>query len=1018
MDTQSDGINPPDDLRGVGTSPKDIFAGGGEMGALMRSTDWSKTRLGPVENWPRSLRTMLGVILRNRFPMMIWWGPDLFNFYNDAYRPILRDKHPESLAARAADLWAEIWDFAGPLAHGILEGGPATWMEDVQLFIKSGSLSEETYFTFSYSPIPGDDGLVGGLLNTVQETTAKVHSERQIRVLHDLAARAAEAKSEGEAYRLAAEVLSAYELDLPFVLFYVLNEEADDARLVAASGWKEQEGSAIPSHVTINEAAGSPSWPFAKVIQTAQEIAVDDLSSRFGPLQEGRWNARPERAIVLPLSRAGQSAPYAFLVAGISPHRSFDERYRRFFRATADQVANVIANARAYEGEKKRAESLAEIDRAKTAFFSNVSHEFRTPLTLLLGPVEDGLADTKEPLPPAQRQRFELVHHNALRLLKLVNALLAFSRIEAGRMRARYEPTDLSRLTTQLASAFQSAMDKAGLRLIVECAVPSEPAYVDREMWEKIVLNLISNAFKFTFQGEIAVRLSEAERHFGLSVRDTGTGIPEDQRSHIFERFHRVEGAKSRTFEGTGIGLSLVHELVKLHGGTVSVESVLDQGSTFTVSIPKGKAHLPAEAVCSSDAAAPIEESWRTIYAEEAHHWLPQEEESSGRKPIRSDGSAPENDQEQPSQARILVADDNANLRTYVAGLLSPHYAVEAVVDGQAALQRARERPPDLILSDVMMPRLDGFGLLRELRSDSRTRTIPLILLSARAGEESAVEGLETGADDYLEKPFSARELLARVRTHLEIAQTRREWARELERANKELEAFSYSVSHDLRAPLRHIDGFSQILLENYSAQLDEEGRRHLIQVREASQRMTQLIEDLLNLSRFTRAEMRRVPVDLSRMAEIVAEALKETQPDREVAFMIEQGLTAEADERLLRVALDNLLGNAWKYTGKRAQARIEFGRTSDGGRSVYFVRDNGAGFEMAYSGKLFGAFQRLHSVSEFPGTGIGLATVQRIIHRHGGRIWAEGKVGEGATFYFTLYTRPPDKHSAQSICS
>ncbi len=1002
VDTKSNAINTPDAVGSVGAPAKDLFSGGGEMGALMRSTDWSNTRLGPVENWPRSLRTMLGVVLGSRFPMLLWWGPDLLHLYNDAYRPILRDKHPASLAAPAAEVWAEVWDVAGPMARSVQEGGPATWTEDLQLFINSGGMAEETYFTFSYSPVPGDDGRVGGLLNTVQETTAKVQSERQIRMLHALAARAAEAKSEDEAYRIAAEILSAYELDLPFVLLYVLNEEADDAQLIAVSGWKEYEGRAMPAHVPIKEGATPPSWPFAEVIRTGQELVIDDLSSRFGPLPAGRWNARPERAIVLPLSRTGQSAPYAFLVAGISPHRALDDRYQRFFRAIADQVANVIANARAYEAEKKRAEALAEIDQAKTAFFSNVSHEFRTPLTLLLGPVEDGLADTKEPLLPSQRERLELVHHNALRLLKLVNALLDFSRIEAGRIRATYAPTNISRLTTELASAFHSAIEKAGLRLIVECAPLSEQAYVDREMWEKIVLNLISNAFKFTFQGEITVRLTEEERDYKLSVHDTGTGIPEDHLPHIFERFYRVQGAKSRAYEGTGIGLSLVHELVKLHAGTMSVESMEGKGTTFTVSIPKGKAHLSEETIGSPETAV-LTAGNAAIFAEEALRWLPHEERSLGTESIRPDNGTSEIARVEPPRARILLADDNADLRAYVTRLLEPHYLVEAVLDGQAALELARERQPDLVLSDVMMPRLDGFGLLRELRSDTRTRTIPVILLSARAGEESAVEGLEAGADDYLVKPFSARELLARVRTHLELARVRREWANELERANKELEAFSYSVSHDLRAPLRHVDGFSQILLEDYAEKLDEPGRRYLQQVREASQQMAQLIDDLLNLSRVTRTELRREVVDLSRMAEQVVEGLTKTQPDRIVEFVIEKGLITEGDTRLLRVLLDNLLGNAWKYTGKRQKARIEFGRTMRDGKPSFFVRDNGAGFDMAYVHKLFGVFQRLHGVSEFPGTGIGLATGQRIVHRHGGQVWAEGVVDQGATFYFTL---------------
>ena len=339
------------------------------MGAVMRATDWSKTRLGPVEDWPKSLKTMLGVVLGSRFPMLLWWGPDLLHLYNDAYRPILRDKHPASLAAPAAEIWAEVWDVAGPMAKGVQEGGPATWIEDLQLFINSGGMAEETYFTFSYSPVPGDDGRVGGLLNTVQETTAKVQSERQIRMLHDLAARATEARTEDEAYRIAAEVLSANELDLPFALLYRLDERAESAELVAGSGWKEFEANARHAPVPLDHDAAD-AWPFVEVIRSGHELVIDNLSSRFGTLPLGRWNARPEKAIVLPFARAGQATPYAFLVGGVSPHRTLDDRYRRFFRATADQVASLVANARAYEAEKRRAEALAEIDRAKTQFFN------------------------------------------------------------------------------------------------------------------------------------------------------------------------------------------------------------------------------------------------------------------------------------------------------------------------------------------------------------------------------------------------------------------------------------------------------------------------------------------------------------------------------------------------------------------------------------------------------------------------------------------------------------------------
>ncbi len=944
---------------------------------------------------------MLGVVLGSRFPMLLWWGPDLLHLYNDAYRPILRDKHPGSLAAPAAEVWAEVWDVAGPMARSVQEGGPATWTEDLQLFINSGSMLEETYFTFSYSPVPGDDGRVGGLLNTVQETTAKVQSERQIRMLHDLAARAAEAQSEDEAYRIAAEVLSANELDLPFVLLYVLNEQADDARLVASSGWKAYEGPAKPRHVAITEAERAGSWPFAEVMRTAHEVVIDDLAARFGTLPEGSWNARPERAIVLPLVHVGQATPHAFLVAGISPHRAFDERYQRCFRATADQVRTVIANARAYEAEKKRAEALTELDRAKTAFFSNVSHEFRTPLTLILGPVEDALAQPSKAL---DGDSLETVHRSALRLLRLVNSLLDFARIEAGRLQLSFVPTDLASLTADLASSFRSLIERAGLALVVDCPALPEPVYVDPAQWEKIVLNLISNAFKFTFTGSIAVRLRSSDDHVELAVRDTGTGIPDRELPHIFDRFHRVAGATGRSFEGTGIGLSLVQELVKLHGGSVRVSSVEGQGSTFEVSLPTGSAHLPADRVV--DRAATVAGTGAAPYLLEASQWIGSSQETRNAPAVQIEEAPLPIDPQQASlreRARVLVVDDNADMREYLARLLSARWKVDAVGDGEAALAAARTEPPDLVLSDVMMPGLDGFALLRELRRDPRTSQVPVVLLSARAGEEAVLQGLETGADDYLVKPFAARELLARVQTHLELARLRREWASELERANRELEAFSYSVSHDLRAPLRVIDGFSQIILSDYSSQLDAGGRDALERVRTAAQRMGQLIDDLLDLSRITRAPLSRERVDVSELARQIVIDLGGREPHRQVESRVSDGLVAQADPRLLRVMLENLLGNAWKFTSKQPVATIEVGKDERPEGTVFFVRDNGAGFDMQYAEKLFSPFQRLHSEEQFEGTGIGLATVHRVVARHGGRVWTEALPGRGATFFFTL---------------
>jgi signal transduction histidine kinase/DNA-binding response OmpR family regulator len=436
---------------------------------------------------------------------------------------------------------------------------------------------------------------------------------------------------------------------------------------------------------------------------------------------------------------------------------------------------------------------LAELDRAKTEFFSNVSHEFRTPLTLMLGPLEDELSERKA-WPREQRVRVETAHRNALRLLKLVNSLLDFSRTEAGRSQASFAPTDLAALTRDLVSVFRSATEKAELELLVDCPDLPEPVYVDREMWEKIVFNLLSNAFKHTFEGSIGVTLRWCGESLELRVSDTGVGIAEADLPRLFERFHRVKGVKSRSHEGTGIGLALVQELAMLHGGSVRVESTPKVGSTFIVTIRTGTAHLSAERVCAAQTAASSVRPG-TAYVEEALHWLRREAPPAApleaRREIHPeagrDGKGPEQASvTESSRPRILWADDNADMRQYVADLLGRHYDVVTVPDGEAALEAVRATLPDLVLSDIMMPRLDGFGLLKALRADERTARLPIILLSARTGEEAAVGGLDAGADDYLVKPFSARELLARVRTHVELARQRQAWESELERRVKE----------------------------------------------------------------------------------------------------------------------------------------------------------------------------------------------------------------------------------------
>jgi two-component system, sensor histidine kinase and response regulator len=376
----------------------------------------------------------------------------------------------------------------------------------------------------------------------------------------------------------------------------------------------------------------------------------------------------------------------------------------------------------------------------------------------------------------------------------------------------------------------------------------------------------------------------------------------------------------------------------------------------------------------------------------------------------------------------LLVDDQPANLVALEAMLQSLGQNLIKADSGREALKWLLTHEFAVILLDVKMPEMDGFETAELIRQRDKSRHTPILFLTAGDNTQTqAVRGYAVGAVDYLVKPVvpefvrskvavfvemaKKNELLRRQakllaeseQAALELAETRAELVRDLEHKNRELESFSYAVSHDLRAPLRRIDSFSRAVQESQGARLDEAGQRFLSRVREASQHMAQLIDDVLYLSRVTRADLREQEVDLSSIAELILTRLQESEPDRKVEVRLRPGVMVAGDGQLLKIALTNLLENAWKFTSRQTETRIEFGMTQVAGEATYFVRDNGAGFDMTYADRLFGPFQRLHPQGEFPGNGIGLATVQRIIHRHGGKVWAEALLGQGATFYFTL---------------
>jgi len=740
-----------------------------EMPGLVERFDWSKTPLGPAATWPDSLKAVVRILLTSRFPMWMAWGPELTFLYNDAYRrTTLGKKHPWALGKPAAEVWHEIWKDIGPLIQQVMRTGEASWDETLLLILERSGYPEETYHTFSYSPLSDSDGRIVGMLCVVMEDTVRVIGERQLAALGTLAESLAGAISMQDVFA-AIEHGLAHQKDMPCTLTYMFEENGTRLKLVSRTGFDAGH----PAASLIIDPDESPAaWPIQEISSTGRGFTVDNLVELFPDLPPGCWDRPPARARLVPIARQGQEKPVGVFITALNPYRQFDGFYEGFLDLITGQIAASINNASAYEQERKRAEELSELDRAKTAFFSNVSHELRTPLTLILGPIEDALMSQEPPSP----QHLEMLHRNALRLLKLVNGLLDFVRIEVGKSRATFEPTDLSLFTAQLASVFRSAIERAGLKLIVDCPPLPEPVYVDREMWEKIILNLISNALKSTFHGEIRVTVRPAGPHVQVSVSDTGTGISESDLPRLFQRFSRIDGARRRSHEGSGIGLALVQELVEMHGGSIQVRSAIDVGSEFNLTVPFGQEHLSRGRVVNDGAAESSLQGSAVAYVQEAMGWLGAGEKLKNEIARTAAGDEPRKTAN-PAERKpvILLADDNADMREYVSGLLAGRFQLVQATTGKEALAEAEQLVPDLVLTDVMMPEMDGFALLAALRQNPATRSVPVIMLSARAGEDARIDGIDAGADDYLTKPFSARELLARVDAQLKLARLRKE---------------------------------------------------------------------------------------------------------------------------------------------------------------------------------------------------------------------------------------------------
>ncbi|MFE5921998.1 SpoIIE family protein phosphatase [Streptomyces sp. NPDC056468] len=777
----------PDD---PSTAAARMFAEAGAFGELLAGIEWAATPLGPPESWPGPLVDTLRLMLTSEHGMALYWGSEFATLYNLGSSPIVGAKHPWALGRPYKDVFPEVW--AHPVSshfHYVTDTRKSLLIPDEPLIMERHGFPEQCYFDSSFQPVLLDDGTSGGVLQIITETTGRVLGERRLRLLSETGARTAGLLTPDEVARVVAEVLGSYPEEIPFLSLYLASEPG--VLHPAASTGLQQ----TPEAVSLNAADGSEVAARLAQVVTDGAPATLPAAALTGGNTAGQHAAASrlpvEEAVALPLDCAGQVR--GVLVVGINPCFPPAGTYRDFLEVLASSVAGALTAAFAHDEQRRRAEALAELDRAKTTFFANVSHELRTPLTLLLGPLQQALADEDR---PERREQLELAERGALRLLKQVNTLLEVARADAGQIRPALEPVDLAGATAELAGVFRSAFEAAGLTLEVDCPPLSKPVSLDREMWEKIILNLLSNALKFTFTGGARVQVAAADDRARLTVADTGTGIPADELPRLFERFYRVRGARSRSHEGSGLGLVLVKDLVEAHGGTVGVDSLVGQGTNVTVFLPFAAAHRPRPGPPAAGAGSPGEtrseggggpSGRAAAYVDEALGWLaadpvPAAAAPEARTPPspatrdphhgRGPGADP-HETDRPRRARLLVVDDNADMRAYLTQLLEPDYDVLLAADGQAALEMALAQPVELVLSDVMMPRMDGFELVRALRADPRTARLPIVLLTARAGEEESVRGRQAGADDYLAKPFSARQLLARVHTGLELSRLR-----------------------------------------------------------------------------------------------------------------------------------------------------------------------------------------------------------------------------------------------------
>ena len=665
-------------------------------------------------------------------------------------------------------------------------------------------------------------------------------------------------------------------------------------------------------------------------------------------------------------------------------------------------------------------EELKELDRAKSRFFANVSHELRTPLTLLLGPLESLLGEASD---PGQQRVFQSMITNARRLLRQVDALLETARLESGRLRLEPSAGNVGVVLAELVAAALPLTERRGIELVSEGLDRIPDGSFDLQKVEIVASNLLSNALKFTpAGGRVTVRRAEAEEgRVAFEVEDSGPGIPGDELERIFDRFHQVEGDSAHG--GTGLGLALSRELARLHGGEVTVRSEPGQGAAFRVELPREIETQPERRRQSRRREDQLLQARAEAMAvrEVARRSLRETLLADVDLPLlRGDAGDGEPRPETPAGVpRVLLVEDNQELRSFLGHRLSRLYRVEEAADGAAGLAAARQTTPDLIVADVMMPVMDGYELCRRLRADPSLAAVPVILVTARAGAEAVVEGLEVGADDYVVKPFALRELEARIAAHLRARETERQ-LHERESRLAAIGQMTSSLVHDLRNPLTLLKGYADLAYRMALRSGDTVIAGELAQVQAASDRLRRMTEEILDFARGGTPRLRIEPVPVRRFLDqaltpLVAD-LEERGIAAEVHLKLDDELRINLDQDRMQRVLENLIRNAREAVSAVPGERRVFVRAWVEEEDALAIRvaDSGPGIPGELADHLFEPFA---TTGKRQGTGLGLVTVRNLVKAHGGEIRVETSAPEGgAAFTLTLPLIPAGEESARTV--